>query len=150
MKTTSWIRLTQCENIPLREGRTVQIDGHEIAVFNLGGRFLATENRCPHRGGPLADGIVSGEKVVCPLHSRKVCLHTGQMEGIAESPMCARTYPTRIADGHVDLKLPASMREEEAAPGGKFFLEPEELKIAIGQIGIGRLAPVPGPKPSVR
>jgi nitrite reductase (NADH) small subunit len=129
MKKTSWIRLTRCENIPLHEGRSIQVDGHEIAVFNLGDRFLATENRCPHRGGPLADGIVSGEKVVCPLHSRKVCLHTGQMEGIAESPLCAQTYPARIADGYVDLKLPASVRGEVVPQPGKIFLQPMELRL---------------------
>jgi nitrite reductase (NADH) small subunit len=111
MKLTGWVRLTQCENIPLREGRAVKMDGHEIAVFNLGNRFLAVENRCPHRGGPLSDGIVSGEKVVCPFHSRKVCLQTGQVEGIAEQALCAQTYQTRIVDGYVDLKLSPAMEE---------------------------------------
>src|ERR1700687_1010300 len=63
-----WIRITEPENIPLREGRGVEVDGHQIALFNLGDRFLAVENRCPHRGGPLSDGIVAGDVVVCPLH----------------------------------------------------------------------------------
>ena len=129
MKQANWIRLTQCENIPLREGRTVQIDGRAIAVFNLGDRFLAMENRCPHRGGPLADGIVSGEKVVCPLHSRKVCLKTGQMEGMGEAPMCAQTYPTRIANGYVDLKLSTAEEDVAASQPAAIFLEPVELEL---------------------
>ena len=127
MKTTRWVRLTQCENIPLREGRAVQMDGHEIAVFNLGGRFLAVENRCPHRGGPLADGIVSGEKVVCPLHSRRVCLKTGHVEGTTEQMLCAQTYPTRIVDGYVDLKLPAAMEEKTVTQSTNFPLAAMEL-----------------------
>lgn len=114
MKRIDWVRLTRCENIPLREGRTVQIGGRQIAIFNLGNRFFATENNCPHRGGPLADGIISGDTVVCPLHSRKVCLRTGQMEGTAESQLCALTYPTRITDGHVEIEFPVSMRETSA------------------------------------
>lgn len=129
MKMTGWVRLTKCENIPLHEGRAIQIDGHEIAIFNLGGQFLATENRCPHRGGPLADGIVSGKKVVCPLHSRRVCLQTGEMEEGAASPLCAQTYPTRITDGHVDLKLPVPLREEAAPLSRTFFPEPMELQL---------------------
>ena len=127
MKMTGWVRLTQCENIPLREGRTVQMDGHEIAVFNLGNRFLAVENRCPHRGGPLADGIVSGEKVVCPLHSRKVCLQTGHVDGATEQPLCAQTYPTRIVDGYVDLKLSAAMEEATVPQSTNFPLAAMEL-----------------------
>src|SRR5262249_35826022 len=61
----SWIRITRAENIPLREGRAVKVGDQEVAIFNLGEKFLAVNNRCPHRGGPLADGIVSGNSVVC-------------------------------------------------------------------------------------
>ena len=66
------MRVTPCDNIPLREGRAVTLGDREIAIFNLGDRFLATDNRCPHRGGPLCDGIVAGGSVVCPLHAWKV------------------------------------------------------------------------------
>ena len=67
----NWVRVTTVENIPLREGRAVRVGDDEIAIFNLGDRFVACENSCPHRGGPLADGIVSGSSVVCPLHAYK-------------------------------------------------------------------------------
>lgn len=106
MKTSEWVRVTRCESIPLREGRVVSLHGHEIAVFNLGDRFLALENRCPHRGGPLADGIVTGDKVVCPLHARKVCLTSGKMEASLEEIACVQTFPARILNGHVDLQVP--------------------------------------------
>ena len=56
-ETKIWVSLTAIENIPVREGRSVQVGGRKLAIFNLGNRFLAVENRCPHRGGPLADGI---------------------------------------------------------------------------------------------
>lgn len=100
-----WFRITRAENIPLREGRSVQIAGHDIAIFNLGVRFLAIENKCPHRGGPLADGIVSGRTVVCPLHAWKVELETGQVTNRPEENPCVKTFPTAVREGVVMLEL---------------------------------------------
>ena len=65
MSERQWIRVTAVENLPLREGRAVTLGDREIALFNLGDRVLATDNRCPHKGGPLCDGIVTGDAVVC-------------------------------------------------------------------------------------
>jgi len=105
-----WVRITKAENIPLREGRAVQIAGHDIAIFNLGDRFLAVENKCPHRGGPLADGIVSGRTVVCPLHGWKVELESGQVTNRPEENPRVKTFATRVRDGVVMLEL--SVTEE--------------------------------------
>jgi nitrite reductase (NADH) small subunit len=104
-QTRKWVRITQAEDIPLREGRLVQIAGHEIAIFNLGDRFLAVENRCPHRGGPLADGIVSGRTVVCPLHAWKVDLETGRVTNRPEENPCVKTFPAAVREGVVMLEL---------------------------------------------
>lgn len=109
-----WIRLTHAGNIPLREGRAVEMDGHEIAVFNLGERFLAVENRCPHRGGPLSEGIVSGGAVVCPLHAWKVCLEDGSIAKPANERACVASYPTRVEDGVVWVEYP-EMRASDPA-----------------------------------
>src|SRR6185369_2523810 len=80
MNRYRWVRVTRAETVPLREGRAVTLAGREIAIFNLGGRFLATDNRCPHQGGPLCDGIVAGDSVVCPLHAWKFKLETRSEE----------------------------------------------------------------------
>ena len=56
--------MTKTENIPPLEGRCVTLRGIEMAIFNLKDRFVTIENRCPHKGGPLCDGIVSGTAVV--------------------------------------------------------------------------------------
>ena len=53
-----WIQVALAETIPSRRGREVRIGDLSIAVFNVGGRYLALENRCPHSGDPLADGTV--------------------------------------------------------------------------------------------
>jgi nitrite reductase (NADH) small subunit len=103
-----WIRVTACENIPLREGRPVRLGTLEIAIFNLGDRFLATDNQCPHQGGPLCDGIVTGSSVVCPLHAWKIDLDTGAVARPATAKdHCVTTYPTRVEDGIVSVNLPA-------------------------------------------
>jgi nitrite reductase (NADH) small subunit len=108
----SWYRITRAENIPLREGRAVALgDGEEIAIFNLGDRFLAVNNACPHRGGPLADGIVSGDSVVCPLHAWKVCLTSGEVRRPQDAKACVETYPVKVVDGVVLAQIEAAKAE---------------------------------------
>jgi len=107
----SWIPITRAENIPLREGRAVKVGGGEIAIFNLGGKFLAVDNRCPHRGGPLADGIVSGDSVICPLHAWKICLSSGAVKRPAEEQACVRSSPVKVVDGIVFVQLTAERAE---------------------------------------
>ena len=107
----SWVRVTEVENIPLREGRAVRFGSGELAIFNLGHEFLAVSNRCPHRGGPLADGIVSGDSVVCPLHAWKVCLSSGAVTRPAGEHACVQSYPVQVVDGIVCVELAAERAE---------------------------------------
>ncbi len=104
-----WIRITHSENIPPREGRAVKVGGVEIAIFNLNGRFLTIENQCPHKGGPLCDGIVSGTTVVCPLHGWRFDLESG-VAVRASTPACVATFPTRVEDGIVLVDIGAGHR----------------------------------------
>jgi nitrite reductase (NADH) small subunit len=112
-ETKKWVRIAYCRDIPLREGRTVKIGSREIAIFNLGDRFLAVENRCPHKGGPLADGIVSGAAVVCPLHAWKMSLETGQGVSGPSTSSCVETFGTRVEDDTVWLELADNSRRSE-------------------------------------
>jgi nitrite reductase (NADH) small subunit len=117
MNNVRWIRVTSCSNVPPREGRAVRLDNdREIAIFNLGDRFVAIDNRCPHRGGPLCDGIVSGVAVVCPLHAWKIDLRSGAVER-PSADACVRTYPVRVEDGIILLALrdSAGLASEGAA-----------------------------------
>lgn len=111
-----WTKITAVDNIPPREGRAVQVGGEELAIFNLEGRFLTIENACPHKGGPLCDGIVSGSAVVCPLHGRRFDLESG-LAMRASEPSCVATFPTRVEDGIVLVNLSRKRRaiEETAA-----------------------------------
>ncbi len=110
-----WIRVTHIENIPLRQGRSVQLGPYVIAIFNLGGAFRAVENRCPHRQGPLADGIVAGSDVVCPLHNWRVSLDTGEVSPKSGAG-CVRTFETQVVDNVVMVSLPSG----DTAPCGAF------------------------------
>ena len=114
--TNRWVRVAGTDAIPLREGRAVQIAGHEIAVFNLGDRFLAVESKCPHRGGPLADGIISGGNVVCPLHAWKIDLSSGEVLNQAAAPRCIKTFATRVEDGVLLLELPVATSTAHLSP----------------------------------
>jgi nitrite reductase (NADH) small subunit len=76
-----------------------------FAVFNLGGRFFATDNRCPHNGGSLCDGIVTGAAVVCPLHAWKINLATGLVERPEAMNTCLQTYPIRVENDVLLLGL---------------------------------------------
>ncbi len=115
-RETVWLRIAYCSDIPAREGRAVRIGDREIAIFNLGSRFLAVDNRCPHRGGPLADGIVSGAKVVCPLHAWKFSLENGEGVSAPSQGSCVQTFPTRVEGGIVLLGLPLASEDEEELP----------------------------------
>ena len=114
MNDRRWIRVTACENIPPREGRAAMVGEGEIAIFNLGDRFLSVDNRCPHEGGPLCDGIVTGAAVVCPLHGWKVSLETGAVQRPAGNTTCVPTYATRVEAGIVEVQLP---REQKSRIG---------------------------------
>ena len=105
-----WIRITNAENVPEREGRVLTLGSRPVALFNLGDRFVALENRCPHGGGPLADGIVGGTSVTCPLHNWRICLDTGAVTKPCNgAPGAVETFPVKVENGVVLLGI------EEAA-----------------------------------
>lgn len=110
----SWIRITETENIPLREGRAVQLGRREIAIFRTADKFFAIDNMCPHNGGPLCDGIVKGRSVVCPLHGWNICLESGRVLQ-PDVPIGVRTYPLRVVDGVVELEFTQPKSEGAAA-----------------------------------
>ena len=108
MSPSNWIRITALDNIPLQEGRAVKLGEADWTVFNLGTRVVALENRCPHQGGPIEDGIVSNVDgrvtVTCPLHARRICVDSGQVIKPAAGA-CLRTLPARVQDGMVMIDI---------------------------------------------
>ncbi len=91
-------RLGPIDLVPLGEGRNFDLGDERVAVFRTrDGQVFATQSACPHAGGPLADGILGGTTVVCPLHSRKFELSTGACRDGDCRPLA--TYPIVICDG---------------------------------------------------
>ncbi len=71
-------------------------DGDEIAVYNVGGEFYATDNSCPHRGAPLSEGVLCGHVIECYLHGWQFDVRTGECLTFRET---IKTYEVRIEDG---------------------------------------------------
>ena len=76
---SSPVTLGPVSAIPEGEGRTYEVDGRRLAVFRgRDGALFATQAECPHKNGPLADGLLGGSTLICPLHSLKFDLTTGK------------------------------------------------------------------------
>ena len=101
--------------IPPGEGRRFEVGGRSVAVFRTrAGQVFATQANCPHQGGPLADGLLGGSTLICPLHERAFDLASGA--GIGQS--CGLvTYPARITDdGVIALRADPYQSGAKSAP----------------------------------
>ena len=97
---TSWIEIGALDDIPRLGSRVVRTPRGNIAVFRTeSDEVFALDDRCPHKGGPLSDGIVHGHAVTCPLHAWVFSLETGMAQG-ADTGAVA-TYPARVEAGRV-------------------------------------------------
>ncbi|MGD2076557.1 MAG: nitrite reductase small subunit NirD [Gammaproteobacteria bacterium] len=107
---THWIEIAKLEDIPRRGARVLRTDTMDIAIFRTAtDQVFALKDRCPHKGGPLSQGIVHGETVTCPLHNWKIDLASG--EARAPDRGCAQRYPAKVENGAIYLAFSA----EEAA-----------------------------------
>ena len=101
---SDWIEVAKLEELSRQSARVVQFDTVKIAVFRTSqDAVLAVKDRCPHRGGPLSQGIVHGNLVTCPMHNWRIDLATG--EAVQPDKGCVRTYETKVEDGRVYLRL---------------------------------------------
>ena len=97
-----WSRICAVEDIPALGARIVEIAGIAIAVFRTADdQIFALRDRCPHKGGPLSQGMVHGEQVTCPLHGWVVGLRDGA--AVAPDTGCSGRYEVRVEDGEVWL-----------------------------------------------
>jgi nitrite reductase (NADH) small subunit len=104
IRNMSGIRLCPLSAIPPGEGRTCDAFGEKLAVFRArSGDVFAVQAACPHRGGPLADGLLGGTTLICPLHAWRFDLSTGE---VSFGECGLKTYPVRVDDsGQVVLRL---------------------------------------------
>lgn len=97
-------RIGRLEQIPRGEGRNFEVEGRRVAVFRTHqDRVYASQAECPHLAGPLADGMLGGTTIMCPLHDRAYDLRTGAVL-VGECPIAV--YPVRaLEDGTLLLTL---------------------------------------------
>jgi nitrite reductase/ring-hydroxylating ferredoxin subunit len=89
----------------LRPGACIRLelpDGDELAVYNVGGEFYATENSCPHRGAPLSEGALCGHIIECGLHGWQFDVRSGECLTVTEK---IRTYVVKVEEGFVKVEL---------------------------------------------
>ena len=107
-----WIEVGKLEEIPRLGARVVRTAEYDIAVFRTADdEIFALRDKCPHKGGPLSQGIVHGKRVACPLHDWKIHLDTGN--AVAPDEGCAARFPVKVEGGVIQL----SMIADEGCPG---------------------------------
>ncbi len=105
----NWIDIGTINDIPRRGARCVVTPQGRIAIFRtMDDQIFAMEDRCPHKGGPLSQGIVHGNAVTCPLHSFVISLETGQALGADKGSV--KTIPLRQDGERLYIALDAAMR----------------------------------------
>jgi nitrite reductase (NADH) small subunit len=106
MNKMDWIAIGSIANIPQRGARCVNTPQGRIGVFRTADdRVFAIEDHCPHKGGPLSQGIVHGASVTCPLHNWVFSLETGAALGADEG--FVKTIPVKVEDGRLFIALEA-------------------------------------------
>ncbi|MDX1594713.1 MAG: non-heme iron oxygenase ferredoxin subunit [Gammaproteobacteria bacterium] len=100
---SDWIDVAPADAFGPDSWHVVDVDGTEVAVFNVDGNYYAVEDLCTHDGGELAGGEVEGTEVVCPRHGARFCLKTGAaLTPPAYDPI--ETFPVRIEQGMVQVR----------------------------------------------
>lgn len=101
---SKWIEVVELSNIPVLGSRVVKTRDMDIAVFRgRDDQVYAIRDACPHKNGPLSQGIMHGSTVTCPLHNWKIDLASGSALGPDEG--CTNVFPVKVENGMVFLNL---------------------------------------------
>jgi 3-phenylpropionate/trans-cinnamate dioxygenase ferredoxin subunit len=100
---SDWVTVAQAGELAPGGHRIADVDGVQVAVFNVSGRYYAIEDVCTHDGGQLTGGVVEGDEVVCPRHGARFCIKTGAaLTAPAYEPVA--TFPVRVQDGVIEVR----------------------------------------------
>lgn len=111
-----WHEVGHVEDIRKLGARVVKSDRGDIAVFRTADdEIFALVDKCPHKGGPLSQGIVHGKAVACPLHNWNIDLNTGEVLGPDNG--CSRTIPVEVKDGVISLYIEAAKAAKTGTDG---------------------------------
>lgn len=107
------LRACRVDDVPKGEGRTAVLEGRRVAIFHTNTGWHCVDAECPHRGGPLADGIVADHTVICPIHQFRFDLLTGDPLGHGCSRL--RTHPIEVRGTEVFVYIAAMAPDSVAA-----------------------------------
>ena len=97
-------KVAKTEDLPAGQASMVEVDGKEIAVFNVGGSFHAIDNTCTHVGGPLCEGEIAGNEVTCPWHGAMFDVTSGQVLGPPAASSVSR-YNVRVDGSDIEVEV---------------------------------------------
>jgi nitrite reductase/ring-hydroxylating ferredoxin subunit len=100
---SDFTRVTSAGDLPAGQGMEASVAGRPVALFNIGGQFYAISNTCVHRGGPLGQGYVDGDTVMCPWHAWTFNVRTG--ENVVNAEMKVACYEVKVEDGQVLVRV---------------------------------------------
>lgn len=102
---TEWIDVARASELAPGEHRLVEVDGIDVAVFNIEGELYAIEDVCTHDGAEIASGDLQGDEIVCPRHGARFCVKTGKVlkAPAYEDLVC---FPVRVNNGFVQVRDP--------------------------------------------
>jgi len=104
---SEFVTVAKVSDIPPGTGRTVEVHGVWIALFNVNGTFYAVDNTCPHSGGPLGEGYLDGDIVECPWHGWQFNVRTGVRPEVPHFAVAC--CPVRIEADAVQVALPPTL-----------------------------------------
>jgi len=100
-----FVRIVKTGDLPEGERLILEINNLPLVIFNVGGELLATGDLCSHDEGPIGDGDIDGDQIVCPRHGARFDIHTGKaltlpaVEGIP-------VYPIQVVDDFIEIGIP--------------------------------------------
>ncbi|MCK5830820.1 MAG: non-heme iron oxygenase ferredoxin subunit [Methylococcales bacterium] len=100
---TDWIDVCDANALVNKENITADVDGTEVAIFNIEGKFYAIEDVCSHDGAEVASGELVGDEIVCPRHSARFCVKTGEVK-CAPAYENIDTFPVRVNEGRLEVR----------------------------------------------
>ncbi|WJS83810.1 nitrite reductase small subunit NirD [Paracoccus sp. TOH] len=110
---TVFVDIGALDDIPRQGARVIRTGQGCVAVFRtLDDRVFALDDRCPHKGGPLSEGMVHGDRVTCPLHNWVFDMNSGAAQGADEGAV--RTWPVRVEQGRVLISAELVTRSHAA------------------------------------
>ena len=99
-----FVKVARTDEIPIGQAKLVEVDGNEIAVFNVAGSYHAIDNTCTHVGGPLCEGEIAGAEVTCPWHGAVFDVTSGQVLG-PPAASNVNSYNVRVEDSDIEVEV---------------------------------------------